>query len=200
MPWNLQTREENFMKKKRTQIGLSSPEPGAGTVRERALAHMQNLMRTATTVGAGIVLAAGATGQTQRRPQVVDPPPPPSCLGGCENPDELLIRGCLDQYNHWVKSGTQWTLHLSLMARGGPNRVNFAGLKREAIKVSGVSIKDMKVLAGTLDLVLVAGVRNPKATLQFPALCNDKQITLVVVLDLSKAPVENGPVPVKMGK
>ncbi len=189
------------MKKKGTQIGLSSPEPGAGTVRERALTHMQNLMRTATTVGAGIVLAAGAGAQTQRRPQVVDPPPPPSCMEGCENPDELLIRGCLDQDGYWVKWGTRWVLRLSLMARGGgPNHLSFAGLKREVIKASGVSIKDMKVDTLTLDLVLVAGARNPKASLQFPALCNDKQTTLKVVLDLSKPPMENGSVPVTLGK
>jgi hypothetical protein len=94
----------------------------------------------------------------------------------------------------------RWTLQLGFFARGGSTRVSFEGLKRELIKVSGVSIKDLKVDTRTLDFVLVAGASNRQASLQFPVLCNDKKITIKVLLDLSKPPVEDGAVPVKLGK
>ena len=115
------------MKKDRTRKGLSPPETEAGSVRERTLTHMESLLRRATTVGAGIVLAIGAKANTPRPPQVVDPPPPPppTC---CEDPEELLLRGCLNQQNHWVKSGMRWTLQLSLAVHSGPGRVSFEGL------------------------------------------------------------------------
>ncbi len=185
------------MKKNRTRKGLSPPEPGAGTVRERTLAHLENLMRTATTVGTGIVLACGAKAQTPGPPQVCDPLPPP--VGCCENPDELLLRGCLDQQTRWVKSGTRWNLQLNLSAHPGPTRLSFEGLKRDAIKISGVSIKSMQVESRKLAFVLVAGASSRQSTLQFPVLCNDKKVTPKLLLDLSKAPTENGSVPVKLG-
>lgn len=186
------------MKKNRTRSGQPSPEPGVETVRERTMAHMVGLMRAAKTVGAGVVLAIGAKGQTARPPQVCDPLPPPSCVGGCENPDELLLRGCLSQQTRWVKSGMRWTLQLNLSAHPGPTRLSFEGLKREVIKVLGVSIKDMKVEPGYLSMVLVAGAASRQANVQIPVLCNDKKITLKLVLDLSKMPMENGSVPVKL--
>jgi hypothetical protein len=184
------------MKKTRARSGRSSPEPGAGTVRERTLAHMESLMRTATTVGAGIVLACGARAQTSQAPQVCDPLPAP--VGCCENPDQLLLRVCLNQQTRWVKSGMRWTLQLSLSAHPGPTRLSFEGLKREVIKVYGVSIKDMKIEPQRLGFVLAAGASSRQATVQFPVLCNDKKVTLKLNLDLSKAPVENGSVPVKL--
>jgi hypothetical protein len=159
---------------------------------------MENLMRTATTVGAGIVLACGVKAQTPGSPQIVDPLPPP--VGCCENPDELLVRGCVDQQAHWVKTGMRWSIELGLSASAGPTRVSFEGLKREAIKVSGMTIKTMKVEPRKLSFELVAGASHQQASLQFPVLCNDKKITLKLVLDLSKAPMEKGTVPVKLVK
>ena len=186
------------MRKNRTRKDLPPAETGKGTVRERTLAHMEKLMRTATTVGAGIVLACGVKAQTPGTPQIVDPLPAP--VGYCENPDQLLVRGCLDQHAHWVKSGTPWTIQLNLTANVGPTQVSFEGLKREVIKVSGVTIKDMKVEPGGVAFVLAAGANSRQANMQFPVSCNDKKITLKLVLDLSKAPVENGSVPVKLVK
>ena len=58
----------------------------------------------------------------------------------------------------------------------------------------------MKVEPRKLTFVLVAGASNRQANLQFPVLCNDKKITLKLFLDLSKAPMENGSVPVKLAK
>lgn len=187
------------MKMNKTRSSLSSPETGIGTVRERTLTHMESLLRRATTVGAGIVLACGAKAQSPRPPQVVDPPPPPppAC---CEDPEHLLLRGCLNQQNHWVKSGMRWTLQLSLSAHSGPTHVTFLGLKREDVKIAGVSIKRMNVEFWGVDFVLTAGASSRQATLQFPVLCNDKKVTLKLILDLSKAPVENGSVPVKLVK
>ena len=186
------------MKHNTKRTGPPSTETAKGTVRERTLAHMEDLMRKATTVGAGIVLACGAKAQAPGPPQVVDPLPPP--VGCCENPEELLLRGCLNQQARWVKSGMQWTIQLSLAVNPGPTRLSFEGLKREAIKVNGVSIKDLKGEPRKLGLVLAPGAGVKQAGIQFAVLCNDKKITLKLVLDLSKLPAEGGAVPVKMEK
>jgi hypothetical protein len=99
-----------------------------------------------------------------------------------------------------VKAGRQWILELNLLARGGPAQVSFAGLKREAIKLTGVSLKDMKAEPRQLTFWLTEGASNRQANLQIPVLCNSKPITLKLILDLSKVPVENGSVPVKLTK
>ncbi len=186
------------MKKNRGRKGLSSPELGIGTARERTRAHLEYFLRASTTLGAGLVLACEASAQTSKPPQVCDPLPLP--VGCCENPDELLVRGCLDQQTRWVKSGTRWTLQLSLGIRQGPVRMSFAGLKREAIKVSGVLIRDMRVEPRKVGFVLAAGANSRHANMQFPVLCNDKKVLLKLVLDLSKPPSENGSVPIKLMK
>jgi len=186
------------MKKNKTRGGPHSPETGKRTVRERTLAHMEDLMRKATTVGAGIFLACGAKAQSPPPPQIVDYVPTP--VGCCENPDQLLLRGCLNQQARWIKSGARWTIQLNLAANPGPTRLSFEGLKREAIKVNGVSIKDLKGEPRKLGLVLVPGASSRQAGIQFPLLCNNKNVTLKFVLDLSKLPAEGGAVPVKMEK
>jgi hypothetical protein len=190
--------EENPMKRNTKRSGPPSPETGKYTVRERTLAHMEELMHKATTVGAGIILACGAKAQALGPTQVVDPLPTP--VGCCENPEELILRGCLDQQARWVKSGMRWTVQLSLSANAGPTRVSFEGLKRDAIKVIGLSIKDVKVEPRKVGFVLAAGASNRQATLQFPVLCNGKKIALKLVLDLSKTPMEDGSVPVRLAK
>jgi hypothetical protein len=159
---------------------------------------MENMLRTATTVGAGLVLACAAKAQSTKAPQVVDCLPPP--VGYCENPDKFLLRGSLIEQTHWVKSGTRWTIQLRLSALAGPTQLDFRDVKREAIKVSGVSIKDLNVQPGGLAFVLAAGASSRQATLQFPAMCSGKQITLKLNMDLSKTPVEHGSVPVKLTK
>jgi len=186
------------MKRNKASSRPPSSEKGKGTVRERTLAHMEDVMRAATTVGAGIVLACGAKAQSAGRPQIVDYVPIP--VGCCENPDLLLIRGCLNQQAHWVKSGARWTLQLNLSAHAGPTRVSFEGLKRADVKVTGVSIEDLKVDPRKVEFVLAAGASSRQATMQFPVLCNDHKIALRLVLDISKAPAENGTVPVRLTK
>jgi hypothetical protein len=158
---------------------------------------MENLMRTATTVGAGIVLACGAKAQVARRPQVCDPPPPPppAC---CENPDLFLLRGCVNQQTRWVKSDGRWSLTLSLWVRGYPAAISFAELKREEIKVSGASLKDLKTEPRKLVFTLAPVVDEKQTNMEFPVHCNNKKIPLKLVLDLSGPPAENGSVPVKL--
>lgn len=181
------------MKKNRTRNGLSVH---ATTVRERTLAHMEDLMRKATTVGAGIVLACGAKAQAIGPAQVVDPLPPP--VGCCENPEQMMLRGCLNEQAHWVKSGTHWTIQLSLGVNPGPTRVSFEGLKREAIKATGVTVKDLKAEEPKLSLVLAPVAGAKQASLQFPVLCNGRKVTLKLALDLGKAPSAGGTVPAKL--
>ena len=183
------------MKKNRARSKQSPPET-PGTVRERTLAHMEKLMRTATTVGAGIVLACGAKAQTTKTPQVCDPLPPP--MGSCENPADFLLSGCLDAQTRWVKSGTRWTLHLSLAATSGPVHISFEGLKRDDVKVVGAALRDVSVTPRKAAFVLVAGAGDRKLNMQVPVLCNDKKMTLRLILDISKPPTENGSVPVRL--
>ena len=62
------------------------------SAREKALMHLEKLMRKSTTVGAGIFLACSVRAEQQRPPEVCDPLPPP--IGCCENPDQFLL--CVD--------------------------------------------------------------------------------------------------------
>jgi hypothetical protein len=185
---------------KKNKVPRTSREHTTPTVRQRTLSHMEDLMRKATTVGAGIVLACGAKAQSTGPVQIMDPLPPP--VGCCENPEQMLLRGCLSDQATWVKSGTRWTIQLSLAVNPGPTRVSFEGLKREAIKVTGVSLKDIKAEPLKLGLVLApaAGTNVKHATVQFPVVCNDKKVALKLVLDLSMLPTAGGAVPVKMEK
>ena len=73
-------------------------------------------------------------------------------------------------------------------------------MKRADIKPVGVSIKDLKVDPRKLSLALTVGATSRNANLQFPVLCNDRKIPVKVLLDLSKAPVEKGEVPLRLTK
>ena len=183
---------------KKTKSESPSVEKGSSTVRERTLIHMDDLMRAATTVGAGIVLACGAKAQSQKPPVVCDPLPPP--VGCCENPDQLLLRGCLNQKAQWVKLEGKWTISLTLEVNPGPTRVSFEGLKREAIKADSVSIKDLKPEPRKLAVVLVPAATARKAGLQFPVLCNNRRITVKLSVDISKSAKEGASVPVSFEK
>jgi hypothetical protein len=94
----------------------------------------------------------------------------------------------------------RWILQLVLSAPAGPARISFEGLKREAVKAVGVSITSMTVKPWSIGFVLLAGASSRQVTMQFPILCNEKKILLKLILDLSKMPMENGSVPVKLGK
>jgi hypothetical protein len=81
------------------------------TARERTLAHLEGLIRTAATVGTGLALAHGTLAQ-ERPPRVfVDYPPPPMACS-CEKPEEFLIRGCISSQTKWVKSDKKWNLEM----------------------------------------------------------------------------------------
>jgi len=128
------------------------PVADVRTVRERTIAHLDNLMRAAVTmVGTGALLASGAQDR-QSRPVVVDPPPPPppEC---CEHPDQFLVRGCTWAVAVWAKVDGQWVLRLSLHVRNlGP--VGFVGLGKTDIKLSGITLKELHTMPYQVDLVL----------------------------------------------
>ncbi len=184
------------MKRNKESSRVAEPERDARTVRERVLAHMENLMRTATTLGAGIALACGAKAQGPRRPQVCDPPPPPppAC---CEDPDQLLLRGCVKQQTRWVKSDGRWSLTFTLWVHPYSVSISFAELKKEEIRVSGASLKDLKIEPRKLVFSVAPMADEKQANMELPVLCNNKKVPLKLVLDLSAPPAENGSVPVK---
>jgi len=179
------------MKKNRVPSGLSEFERDAGTARERTVAHMENLLRTATTVGAGIVLACGAGAQGQRPPYPVDPLPAP--VRCCEDFNQLLFRRCVDHKTRWVKSGEGWTLELSLWVHTPPpqGRISFAELKREEIKVSGASVKEMKIEPQKLGFMLAPVVGEKRVNMELAVECNEKRMPLKLTLDLSQPPAQN---------
>jgi hypothetical protein len=186
------------MKENGKPYDLSEHEHDASMVRERTLSHLENLMRTATSVGAGIVLACSARAQGQKPPQVCDPLPPP--VGCCENPNQFLVRGCLDNQTRWVKLGKGWALELSLWihAQPGRNQISFDGLKRNEIKVTGASVKDLKNESQKLGFVLAPIAGKRQVSVELAVQCNDNRIPLEIILDTSKPPAANRSVPVKL--
>jgi hypothetical protein len=178
----------------------SEQEREASTARERTLAHLENLMHTATTVGAGIVLACSARAQGQRPPQVCDPLPPP--VGCCENPEQFLLRGCLDHQTRWLKSGAVWTLELGLWLHvmPGRDRISFEVLRRDEIRVAGAVIKDLRKETYKVELVFAPVAGRKQINVELAVQCNGKRIPLKLNLDLSKPPEMNRSVPVSLGK
>ena len=181
---------------KASEMSVSGDD--AKTARERTLSHLENLMRTATTVGAGIVLACSARAQGQRPPQVCDPLPPP--VGCCESPDQFLVRGCLGYQARWVLAGKAWTLELSLWVNAQPGgyRINFEALSKDKVPVSGASVLSLKQESRKLDLVLRPVAGEKQVELELSIQCNEKRIPLFFTLETTKAPEANRPVPVKL--
>ena len=186
------------MKRNKIPSGLSSAETPKRAARERTIELLEKLIGTIATLEAGIALACGAMAQSPAPPQSVARLP--SAVDCCANPDQLVSRGCLSQQARWVKLGMKWTIQLGLAAPPGPNKISFEGLKREDLKVSGLSILDMKADAKRVAFALAAGASSRQASMQIPVLCNSQKITLKLVLDLSKLPYQNGSVPVKVAK
>jgi hypothetical protein len=188
------------MKRNKKTVKRAEPELAAGTARERTLSHLGNLMRTATTVGAGLAMACSARGQGPLPPQVCDPLPPP--VGCCENPEEFLMRGCLNYEIHWARPNDAWTLNMSLWLRnvGGPTRMSFPASAKEDIKSDGATVKDFKIERGKMNIVLTPKAGKKEAIIELLVQCNAKQVPLKLSLDLSNPPHENGAVPVKVAK
>lgn len=185
------------MKRQREAGPTPESEMNPSEVRERTLSHLEKLMRTTTTVGAGIVLACSARAEQQRPPQVCDPLPPP--IGCCEDPDQFLLRGCLDHQTRWVKLARRWILELSLwaVARPEPMLISFGEVKKEEIKIRGASIKDMRKEPRRIGFMLAPVTGRKQVDMEFGVRCDTKWIHLKLTLDLSKPPQANRSVPVK---
>jgi hypothetical protein len=177
------------MEEKKTSRRPARPPKDANTVRERTLAHLENVMRAAiTTVGTGILIASSAQGQERQCPVVVDPPPPPSgdC---CEKPEQLLSR-CVDAQAGWVKVKGQWNLRLSVLSWGSRS-ISFDGLGKADILASGVSVKELQVSGYDLTLVLAPAGGAKTAVVQIPVKCGAKKLTLKLAVDFTEEPGEN---------
>jgi len=185
------------MKKNRGRSELSSLEPGAGTVRERTLAHMAKLLRNASKLGVGIALACGVTSQACKKPIAVDPPPPPP-PGTCENPDLLLRNRCIEANAQWEKSGGKWTIDLNIGFAWGVVGGSFEGRRQEDIHVSGASV--LKVSSGwqKLGIVLTPVRGKTQIELECPMQFDKKQIPLRLKLDLSKPHKKDAWIPVEL--
>ena len=173
----------------------------ARTARERTLAHLERLMRVAvTTVGTGAMLACRhlvVDPPPPPPPPPVDPPPPPpqEC---CENPDQFLIRGCIEANGVWAKVDGQWTLHLTLYARyGGP--VSFDNFGKPDLTLSDIALKELETKPNQLTIVLVP-VGDELPNLQLSVTCNRKKVPLKLSLDINEGPSEGRSVPVRLVK
>ena len=187
------------MEEKKVSNRLVEPPADARTVRERTLAHLESLMRAATTtVGTGILLASGAHAQQPDRPMVVDPPPPPppEC---CEHPDQFLLRGCIRADAVWAKADGQWILRLTLRTQDR-GTASFKGLAKADIKLSGMTIKELQTQPKQVALVLAPAGDGKLPNLEFPVTCNSKKVPLKLSLDLKEGAAERRSVPVKVVK
>ena len=165
--------------------------------RERTLAHLEKLMRTATAAGASLALVCNAQTKGQRPPVVCDPLPAP--VGCCENPEQFLVRGCLDHQTQWHKVGEAWVLRLSLRAAHRPVKgaISFDALKKGAVRVHGALLREFVKEPQKVTLALVP-VRNAKQVeVELSVWCDNKAIPLKLTLDLSEPPQESRSVPVR---
>jgi hypothetical protein len=182
--------------KRNKSSGQGSEEGKKSGVRERTISHLEKLMRTATAAGAGLALVCNAQTKGQKPPVVCDPLPPP--VGCCENPDQFLVRGCLDHQTQWHKVGGAWVLRLSLWAIHRPVKgvISFDALKKGSVRVQGAILRDFIKESQKVTLEL-APVRNPKQVeVELSVQCDQKTIPLKLTLDLSEPPQENRSVPV----
>jgi hypothetical protein len=187
------------MKSNRESNEELKPVGEGRTVRERTLAHMKTLLRNTTKLGAGIALACGVATQGCGIRHVVDPPPPPP-PGTCGNPNTLPIDYCVPASAHWQKSGRKWTIILNLGVETGINNIDFEGLTRADVRVSGATARDITIGLQTLEAVLFPINGRSEAEVQLSLRCNLQPLPFRVKLDLSKPHKKNGNVPVELIK
>lgn len=186
------------MRRTRKPVESSDREGAVSPVREHTRSHMEKLLRTATAVGAGVVLTCGRS-DAQRPPQVCDPLPPP--LGYCVDPDQFLNRGCVGQQNSWKKAAKQWHLELILILpprHPSPDVLAFGSLTKQDITVKGAALREVKPDAARLTLVLAPAADAKEIELRLPVVVNQKPTPISVRVDVSKPPKEKGSVPVKI--
>jgi hypothetical protein len=169
---------------KKNKVSNPSPEHDAPTVRERTMAHMKNLLRSSTTLGAGIALVCGVAGQGCKH-LVLDPPPPPP-PGACVNPDTLRLDYCVRYSARWEKSGLKWTIDLNARVEWGIDNMDFEGLTSADVHASGASVKSIKMEHQKLEIVLTPAKKATVAELSLFVRFNQKQLPFRVKLDLSK--------------
>jgi hypothetical protein len=161
--------------------------------RKRTLAHLEKVLKSAAAASAGLVLACSQN-QGQNPPlQVCDPPPPP--VGCCENPEQFVLRVCLEHQAGWRQEGKEWTLDLRIWS----SVYSFAKVTRENVGVTGVRLHAVKVEeeGKQLRLTLLPAKGKKEAEVTLSVRCGEKTIPLKLTLDLSAPPKLNGSVPVK---
>ena len=191
---------------------------GAGrSPRERAVAHLETLLRGAAALGTGALLAWSSRADAQQPPQVCDPLPPPV---NCKAPETFRLENCVAQHTRWTKAGDRWTLDftlwtLSLGSRGdslpamspptrpdassapNPDRVTFAGVRKEAVAVTGGALSALTISGGRLDLTLIPAPASREIRVTLPNPTN-QTAQFSVLLDLAEPPVEGGAVAVRL--
>jgi hypothetical protein len=182
------------MKKTKLKNRYSEPMPNAGSVRDRILAHLDILTRTAATVGAGLVLTLSTRAQGQEPPQVCDPLPPP--IRCCETPEQFISRKCSSLGAEWLKSDDKWILELGISFE---NKVDFEQLDDKGLKLFGAKLRDMKIRENAAVFQLEAVPGKKDAIIEFSVQCDRQLIPLKVMINLAEEPREDQPVAVKLG-
>ena len=186
------------MKKNTVSSKVTTLEKETRTVRERTLAHMENLLRNATKLGDGIALVCGVATQGCRY-HVIDPPPPPP-PGECENPSTLRLNTCVKSVAQWAKSGRKWTIDVNLRVEWGINNMDFEGLTSAEIHASGASVKTTNMGHQNVEIVLIPFKGMNQAELDLAVQCNKQQIPFRVNLDLSKPRKKKGYIPAELAR
>ena len=184
------------MKKLPARSPQSLPESRPGNVRERTLAHLKDLLRNTTKMGASIALVCGVAGQGCKH-MVVDPPPPPP-PGACANPDTLKLEWCVKPDAIREKSGRKWTINLNLRVQWGVDNMSFEGLTKDDVHVAGVSVKSLNVGRQNVEIVLAPYKGRADAELDLAVRCNNTSIPYRLKLDLSKPRKKKGNVPTEL--
>ena len=173
------------------------PDRTAPSVRERTLSHMEKILRNAQKLGAGIAFACGVMTQGCVVDPAVPPPPPPP--GFCEGPDALRTHYYIYPYAHWAKPGRKWKIEVSLYSYGG-DIVNFQGLRREDLHLTGASLQKIDLLPQQVNFVLTPAQDSDHAELDLPIRCEKNRVPLHFKLDISKPHKKKDWIPVEWVK
>lgn len=153
------------------------------TVRERTLAHVENLLRDATKIGAGIALVCGVSGQACKH-YTVDPPPLPP-PGACANPKSLTLDYCVKSDARWKKSGLKWSIHLNVRVEWGVDNMDFEGLTTTGTHVTGATATAINIGHQNVEMVLRPLKRATQVEVSLAVQCNKEAIPFRATLDLS---------------
>ncbi|MCX6550020.1 MAG: hypothetical protein NTY02_03250 [Acidobacteria bacterium] len=202
-----------------THPDSSGPDAGAPTPRARVLTHLERLLRGATAVGAGALLAWGSRAEAQRPPQVCDPLPPPV---NCKPPESFTVERCVAQQTRWTKVKGTWAVDFTvwllqtgssrgpalpalspppraeMLAPGEPALpVSFARVTTSDVTVVGATVESLAAVSNRIDVRLrpASDVHSITVSLPNPA---DRRDRFTVVLDVGRTPAEGLLVPVTL--